>query len=634
EFDLTALKDIDLLPPVDDERNWECHYAAEYVLFGNHCWAGVDTKDVCVDEELGKREAADDGALVNCSGSYVTLHATWKGLQTSRPGLTPSLPRVPPPTSQLAMQVCAMPASRDPDSYPRQLVALHKEIVWLEHLSSLLESGEQLTHIRGGSSASPSDDDLEAQGSHEKEEEEEARWQEALNSMIDRFLEDLVHDSTKQSALISELTQSELPQHSQEHDGGDGMADLFPVLPPRSDLDFTEQVWMLGTQAKSSSDLSEILAAVAETLESGKLRPVVHRSNPSTLAELIQSHLQLSGPTTIESSESELNRINSLFDYWIEEQPLDCFVMVGLYKIHRDLLFYAKDLHRDVQRYLNDLGSFQADAVDQIQGYRCILRVLEVWWLVHQSALGLSEGLLSQITTSVLKHFQNISTIRDQGLNPEAVSQEATDESFGGSYPPPGSAANVNSNGDLFPPDTLLPPAGSDQNGQHSAVHNAGISFAAETGDFNTYEDIIGITVFPPVYSADSHRLAKRVFECFEPHTYQVTVAIPGGSNINSNEDVPASYEGWVPDYAPDAKTKARSDGPTAWWSWLLTQDPSIMDPRSNKDDLDLSGWKDGAERGMADEDSDKGDGNHAAPVTADDVGPRRYSIIEIIRHQ
>ncbi|KAJ2773834.1 hypothetical protein GGI18_004660, partial [Coemansia linderi] len=176
-------------------------------------------------------------------------------------------------------------------------------------------------------------------------------------------------------------------------------------------MDFTERLWNLSHYAYDDSDLSEVIEAIAEGLETRQLQPYIRHSHAdrliSPLAQLIRNSLQMAQQKTLVDEKAERERLAAQLDLWIEEQPLDAFVNIGLHKLRADFWFYFVTGHlatpKQMESYLSDQDM---DPSRLIAGFWKLLRVLEAWWLVQQAVPGMPRHFVLQIVGALLSYFE------------------------------------------------------------------------------------------------------------------------------------------------------------------------------------------------------------------------------------
>ena len=89
------------------------------------------------------------------------------------------------------------------------------------------------------------------------------------------------------------------------------------------------------TAANNKDDMIDALTAVVEELETGRLQPVINKSNHSSLATAIRDCFKLARLKTAVDVEEQRDAIARAFDYWLES-PLEWIVEVGLGKLRKD----------------------------------------------------------------------------------------------------------------------------------------------------------------------------------------------------------------------------------------------------------------------------------------------------------
>ncbi|KAJ2003078.1 hypothetical protein GGI04_003096 [Coemansia thaxteri] len=304
------------------------------------------------------------------------------------------------------------------------------------------------------------------------------RHRELFGKRVDEFIDTSIYD-TRGSTTLGRLGRAK-DIHSLSG---------FPI---REDLDFTERLWNLVHYAHDDSDLSEVIAAIAEGLETRKLQPYIHHKGNGSgdtnqlppLAQLIRDMLHLAQQRTVVDEEAERERLAGQLDLWIEEQPLDAFVYIGLHKLRADFWFYFVAGHlatpRQMEPYLSDEDM---EPSRLIAGFWRLLRVLEVWWLIQQAVPGLSRHFASQVVGALLNHFA-------------ALSSESPDAA------------------DLI------------EQSEDGAISADAVQSAAAQ-----YATSLNITMFLPLYSSEVQEFVSSVVDGFDPGRY-VTAAISENAEV------------------------------------------------------------------------------------------------------
>ncbi|KAJ2486458.1 hypothetical protein IWW37_005617 [Coemansia sp. RSA 2050] len=351
------------------------------------------------------------------STSFVTLHSVW-AVEPKDGSCIVNTPPLPPSSAQWMLELVSTPLALEPKAN-RSLKALCMEIKRLETWCACWMSGTKWVDSSGKGDDSFSlhpwqaleknysgDADISSRSSEERSLN---RHRKCFGRRVDEFIDASINDSRGGTAL----SQSGRAKDTHSLDG-------FPV---RRDMDFTERLWNLSHYAHDDSDLSEVIAAIAEGLETRKLQPYIRHSHAdrliSPLALLIRNLLQMAQQKTLVDEEAERERLAGQLDLWIEEQPLDAFVNIGLHKLRADFWFYFVAGHlatpKQMESYLSDKDMEPSCLID---GFWRLLRVLEVWWLVQQAVPGMPRHFASQIVGALLSYFEAIDAA-DSGSSPE-----------------------------------------------------------------------------------------------------------------------------------------------------------------------------------------------------------------------
>ncbi|KAJ2161625.1 hypothetical protein GGF46_001307 [Coemansia sp. RSA 552] len=417
-----AEKDVLLLEQGRDGNGVSMQHWAEYDLLGSAAQAafGSDRTEPVTRARAGSGDKADsDGDddvdsvysfRVSGPVSYVVLHGIWTS--ESRHGDCYASPQPAPlPSAQWILELVSVPLPEDPDA-SMALRSLYMEIMRLETWCECWMAGEKWEHsgqdgakdrpgMHRWQGASVVNRDHSGADTTETLPDEAGMEVESANTIehhriafgrkIDEFIDASIYD-TRGSTAVGRLGRAR-DIHSPEG---------FPV---REDLDFAERLWNLAHYAHDGSDLSEAVAAVAEGLETRKLQPYIHRSNASPLALVIRQALQMAQAKTLVDAEAEKERLSANLDLWIDEQPLDPFVHIGLHKLRADFWFYFVTGRLATPHQMEPFLDMDKEPVQLIARFWLLLRVLEAWWLLRQAVPGIPRQFACQIIAALLESF-------------------------------------------------------------------------------------------------------------------------------------------------------------------------------------------------------------------------------------
>ncbi|KAJ1920300.1 hypothetical protein H4219_001413 [Mycoemilia scoparia] len=679
-------------------RSVEMQCIAEYELFGTSIWSG-------------KAHGLDEGT------SYAILKTMWRPdikhhtstvnfAQQKSIVITPKFEKlILPPTSssQHTISFHSIPGTMDPycssskvfDEIRKELECLElwynlmeRRVSWERPLSKSRtriksekkdnteeEAQSEEEYANGDNSVILDDENDETKNSRDDDVETEI-WQHRFNERLDRFLENTLG--------LFESNEHDTNGNGNHTDNSASNNDhnIFLFCPQRNeaeDLDFTERLWKFAVQqSRDSSDLVEILTALAEALEtiatkiscsaissSGNsnnsndsssiptwIRPKIHKTNKSQLSDLIrmlnkmesqvtstlQHHNQYQETQDQDPSSAIIKQINSQLDYWIDEQPLECFVMIGLDKLRADYKFYFSGQNGFGSSGSNNPVLITAQQLDQlldadivetpaeqIRKFWILHRVLEVWWLVHQSAPNLPHQIVSQAISGLLNSLDNKykglddgdigdgelsnSNVPDngeyhekqQGVSsyfPENVLQslKISDDNDNTKQTVTQVSGEKASKKQRISLDSPLIDQdqdhedGDDQDSVSSAEIARDIDDDSPSSEENntvgngfSYSDIITLVMYLPSYSQDSHDFTANIFKSFEPSNFQVTLSKPRYQLQYKNENdqtIGNNNNGW-------------DDGMVAFKSWLFTNDNRFMKPSSTLQNTDEDGDED-----------------------------------------
>ncbi|KAI8319271.1 hypothetical protein GQ54DRAFT_299474 [Martensiomyces pterosporus] len=499
--------------------------------------------------------------LLPASTSFVVLKGIWSSEAKDGGAYAVELPPAPSSSAQWVLELVSTPLPLDPEA-ASSLRSLYMEIKRLETWcecwtlgSKWVEPGSKADadeyefsihpwqkpddsrRMYGDPLAVPSNDDTAKTDAASEEGmtgdscmvdgQLQAREQkpgsqrllehrEAFGKKIDEFIEASIYD-TRGSTALGRLGRTK---------------DIHSVagLSIREDLDFTERLWNISHYAHDDSDLSELITAVAEGLETRKLQPYIHHSNQSPLAQLIRDALQMAQQKTLIDEEGESERLAGQLDAWIDDQPLDALVHVGLHKLRSDFWFYFVNGQLATPKQLEPFVDMAVEPAKLIQRFRLLLRVLEVWSLVQQGVPGMPRHFACQVIASLLDHFApalaRIDDEEDEESNEDSRVSGRDKESGAGTG---------------------------------EAGHGASV---ADTGRWHgsdmvpAYEDRLKITTYLPMYSTEVQEFVLAIADGFDPARYTIATSVQSASC------------GGLFAVAPKRRVK------------LLTKTPALIDPR------------------------------------------------------
>ncbi|KAJ1900533.1 hypothetical protein LPJ81_003923 [Coemansia sp. IMI 209127] len=405
--------------------------------------------------------------------SYVTLHGVWTSESTIVSGGVGSckieLPPLPPPATQWILELVSMPMAQEPEA-SRSLWALRMEIKrldawchsWINSTKWIEGEARPFTSHAWQSSSSSSRKQAHSTDGEKQKTLEEHR--EIFGKKIDEFMDTSIYDTSGSTAL------GRLGRTRDIH--------ALAGFPVREDLDFTERLWNLSHDAHDDSDLSEIVAAVAEGLETRKLQPYIHQSNKTRLGRLIRDALQVAHLKTLADDDAEKERLARQLDEWIDERPLDAFVHVGVHKLRADFWFYFVGGHLATPRQLEPFVDAEIEPERLVPRLWLLLRVLEVWWLVQQAVPAMPQQFVRQTVGAILSHF--------------AAYLEAIDRDV-----------------------------------QQQSNNDAGSQMeeGTATGLATSYLDPVKLTLYLPMYSTDVQEFATSIADGFPPARFIVAAS-------------------------------------------------------------------------------------------------------------
>ncbi|CAH1789069.1 unnamed protein product, partial [Owenia fusiformis] len=194
--------------------------------------------------------------------------------------------------------------------------------------------------------------------------------------------------------LIEGLKSSDNLKPEQENEKEDTELDSAVLkritLEGRKDLDFTDRLWDVLIDCTSYVELVDCLNYVLKALRSGDLQPMVHKTNRTSLAKLVQ--------------DSYYNEI--VLPTLEGDKPLQMLVEIGIEKLRQDYIsiFVGKELAmmNNLECFINKSLSLK----DQLMSLEKLHNTLELV-VTLKTFINLPQQSLSIAAREALYHFQN-----------------------------------------------------------------------------------------------------------------------------------------------------------------------------------------------------------------------------------
>ncbi|KAJ1949347.1 hypothetical protein FBU59_001182 [Linderina macrospora] len=384
-----------------DDRTGGVQQWAEYDLLGSQ--GPGDGMGLLGDEMAGDIKPS----------SFVTLRGIWD--TETKGALAVDLPPEPPASAQWMLELVSLPLMTEPEPN-KSLRALHMELTRLDSLCLSLQEGTKWMQHEDGFQLHPWQQDVKSEpeilSDNDTEPKDDgcrvagtlAKHREEFGQKVDAFIETSIKDP-RGTTVLGRFGRT-TPSHTTHG------------FPERTDLDFTDRLWNLAHSAHDSSDLSELLTAVAEGLETNKLQPFIQHTNHAPLAQVIRETLKLVQQRNLMDADQEHERLARQLDLWIDEQPSDAFVAVGVQKLRNDFWFYFVNGQLATAKQIEKILDPELEPGVLVERFWVLMRILEVWWLVQQSVPGLPRHYVCQVVSALLVHFGN-------ALGNKAVYEEA-----------------------------------------------------------------------------------------------------------------------------------------------------------------------------------------------------------------
>jgi hypothetical protein len=176
-------------------------------------------------------------------------------------------------------------------------------------------------------------------------------------------------------------------------------------IPPRSDLDLGDYLWEF-IQDIDDSQLLDVLTAIVEELEQGRLLPKINKNNESSFASVCRDILKVASQQTASDSILQKQMISSAFDYWMENS-MEIYTSIGLNKLRLDYTHILLNQNlcnwQDIQPFL------EYESVDeQIQNLEKLQKIVEVVFFLKTNILCIPfetiRTVIKQVSALLLTH--------------------------------------------------------------------------------------------------------------------------------------------------------------------------------------------------------------------------------------
>ena len=170
-------------------------------------------------------------------------------------------------------------------------------------------------------------------------------------------------------------------------------------------LDFSEKLWMFSQKAISMEDLIETFTAVANELETGRLKPMIHKTNESKFANLVRECYR---------SDSVSHLFDELLD---QENILSYLIEMGIDKLKRDLFYLL--INKNLVA-IEEFESFFATSSISESIFRLFVfqRILEPWQMLKDNVLTIPPEYERKMIHSALQYwYKRLDSIDFTDLN-------------------------------------------------------------------------------------------------------------------------------------------------------------------------------------------------------------------------
>nr|KAJ3421312.1 hypothetical protein HK105_003913 [Polyrhizophydium stewartii] len=315
--------------------------------------------------------------------STISLAVFWDAY-VPNPLSLPSIPR------HAKLTIHCEPGSCDTENHIG-IADIRKQLETLAEWNVLRESHPEWT-VCGV--AAPGDDDMDTS----PPDDAQAQPKPLLSAAVDAFLE-----SRQKRLHISTAVPTTKASASSTH----MLVDGFGAIRQRTEFDFAEQMWLFFHRAERRDDMVDALTAVIEELETGRLLPRVAKDNLCSLANVIRSCLKLAAQQHSTDAREQRESISATFDFWLE-QPLECLVDAGIWKLKRDYQVFFLEGNVASRHQLEPFIDPTLALGDQIQRLWCLHRVLEVYNLVKTNILALPDQVTRAIVQATLRYYKSM----------------------------------------------------------------------------------------------------------------------------------------------------------------------------------------------------------------------------------
>ena len=172
------------------------------------------------------------------------------------------------------------------------------------------------------------------------------------------------------------------------------------IYEPRTDLDFTERLWLFCHDVRSFGELQVIFAEVFKALLLGKIQPFVHRKSTSKLTKLLRQVLFSPDRAALQDTALQFQLLLA------EARLLPCLVQLGIEKMRRDYqsFFVSSDIlsAEQFERFYNPSSSQLVQCLELCRTHS----VLELDASIMKVLRLPSTSVLSTFTKAVMEVFK------------------------------------------------------------------------------------------------------------------------------------------------------------------------------------------------------------------------------------
>ncbi|PWA01872.1 hypothetical protein BB558_002008 [Smittium angustum] len=206
----------------------------------------------------------------------------------------------------------------------KEFISFNKELIVLQTMINCWNLSDNSQKYKNPNFISKNKVNLTDLDGKEKNSQVEAEsdsknWIAYYNKKIDTFLKEYCHEYGDAKNL-EETDDNEYDKES----------NMFS-----EDMDFSDKLWLLASEARDQDDLLDLLLALSESFSQNEypFEPTLRKDNTSIIANL----LKLGDKNGVDSGSIKNNKVVENINDWVDNEIYYCFISSGIAKLVNDL---------------------------------------------------------------------------------------------------------------------------------------------------------------------------------------------------------------------------------------------------------------------------------------------------------